>query len=249
MRSLYESLLDDEEDLMTTADEYAKFDLAAKQWLMDDTEFKSLSWLHDDDIVLDRNHKSIIINGLAGNMRIYGPPPKEVKFIDIPSVRIQYKFGEEISKFYDIHVLEGQEKLEDLDIHTQAHDYLYIMSHIKSIKDLRIHSRGFRQCILFHGGVGFDFEDLAEIKMVCNMSNPHHMICIDKKSKLCRTVSAEYKKLGWEQFNEKYKDTLDKLLENKILTIKFNVKQNTVYQTDLIYSPTKKCWRMKKDYP
>lgn len=216
MRSLYESLceslLDDEDEIVNAE----VWPVAVKDWLENYVKDYRDRPVDFNQIELDKN--KMTINFKSADVKIYAAPPKDTRKVsnDFGGFYIFFKLDEETSKKFTniiyVEIYDG--KLKDLTL-DHPMQWLIIKGDVKEIKNFNIiYSDHGHDSIHFYDGIDVDFEDLAEIE--CDRNNPYFEILLPKTSKLWKTITKEYRKLGFEKFNEKYKKTLDKLNQNNI---------------------------------
>ena len=259
-RYIKESILDDEDDLVDN-----NFEIDAREWLKTiDLSFGSN--FNKDGAIIDPKTLTIDLytNQLNNiDLILKTAPPKEVKHIKCIRARIMFDLDKETIKKFERYdndkssqnppILSYRNKsgvIKDLQFDNGLN--LYIEGDVNKIKNLSLigpESRHIKM-VKFEGKVNIELKDLVEI-----YGKSKFGIVIPKKSQLAKSIEKEYSKLGFEKFNEKYKNILDRIRENNMCGIFYrNSIGQTYSRTDLmcLTSPTepqyKHMWCQRAEY-
>lgn len=259
-RYIKESLLDDEDDLVGN-----NFDFVVKDWL------KTVKDRNGDRVDLSKiiiDSKTSTVDTYSKHMRggfdlnFESAPPKEIKHIMSVRAHIMFDLDEETVKKFERPQWSPESSpinsyfnksgfLNNLQFDNDS--ILNITGNVKKIKNLSlIGGCAFSKSgkiIEFHNKVDLELKDLVEIS-----SDYKFYIIISEKSKLSKSIQKEYTELGFEEFNKKYKDILDNMIENNLHGIIFRKSSRAITKDDLmcLTNPTdfkyKHMWCTRAEY-
>lgn len=258
-----ESLLDDEDDLVGD-----NFYFVAKEWVetIEATADSKFNFNKDEVIITPKTSTIDLTNQLNINnieLILKTAPPKEAKHIKCIRTHIMFDLDKEtIKKFERDDNNKSNQQPPILFYHNKSGVIkdlqfdnglkLYIGGDVNKIKNLSLIGPESRhiKTVEFEGKVNIELKDLVEI-----YGKSKFGIIIPKKSRLAESIEKEYSKLGFEMFNKKYKNILDRIRENNMCGIFHrNSIGQTYLRTDLmcLTNPTepqyKHMWCTRAEY-